>query len=81
MKIIDAPPPASAWKKRCTCPGCSTTVEVNASDVKAFDSPDSRENSCAVFLCPTCRRRVWIDSSQIPDHVWMTLAKSDGSGR
>lgn len=80
MKIIDKPDIA-AWKKRCTCQRCSTTVEVVASDLKAFSSPDIRESSCAVFLCPTCNQRVWIDIALIPQEVWITLPASDGSGR
>lgn len=76
MRIISAPPPIETWRKTSTCSSCSTTVELEASDLYGFHS-DQRDGSSVRWHCPTCKGECWIDAAGIPP---MVIQKAQRSG-
>lgn len=65
MKVIARP--NRDWKRQADCHGCSTTVELELSDLTYV--ADQRDGDCAKWRCPDCHRDGYIAMSQIPPHL------------
>lgn len=67
MKVIFNAREQSDWKYECDCMGCSSKLEITASDLSFV--ADSRDGNAYTFVCPVCKRQNWINAKLVPQGI------------